>query len=206
MSTMATSLKGQTKIGLKLGYNLTKPDIGKNDADQLDFDEYKEFKAFHLGVLSNFKLIKKFDINLDLFYVGKGFNSQSSNSNSILNNIIALSPSLRYEVVPKLRIMVGGELNYLLNIYTVDGLSFENVTKRIPEDLFPKRFKAGYVLGLQYQFLSTWELDFRYVRIFEEGNSDFMSRTYTRTFMLSINKYFRKKAPKESTLKLNSSY
>ncbi len=186
------NLASQSNLGIKIGYNLTKPDFGKNDTALLPSSliSYEEFKAFHLGIIGNFNLIDKFDLNADFLFIGKGLNSGQANMNVILRNTLAFPITIRYELLPKFNVLAGIEMNYILSHFTVNGLEFRNVTNRLPSEDLPRNFDAGLVFGLQYRFAKKWEIDFRYVRILLENSPNFSSRIYRRTFMVSLNRYF----------------
>lgn len=186
----------QTDIGIKLGYNLTNFDFGRNTEvppGLRQMEDYKEVKAVHLGAFVTHKLKNKFDLNMSLFYIGKGQDTRPNTSNLILRNNISLNLSLRYEVLARLYTSLGGELNSTFSIYQVNNLEFRNVSKAAQEQIFPNNIRPGYVFGVQYRIAPKWELDVRYVRTLLKSNGSFDHIIYERTYMFSINMYFGNK-------------
>ncbi len=191
---VVNNLTGQIELGLKIGYNLSNINFAKNKKDLQDVPDYKEVKAIHFGLTSNIELKKKFGLNIDLFYIGKGFDSRPNVSSLNLENVLSLPISLTYEVLPKFKLLAGLELDHIFSRYWVDGLEYRSIRKRIGNDEFRKldNFNFGPVLGLQYAFAQRWALDFRYVSIFG-GKYEDTGQIYFRTYMFSLHFKFGKK-------------
>jgi len=184
-------ISGQIKLGLKLGYNSSNLDYGKNKKLILGLRDYNELTTFHLGLTSNINLKKKFGLGIELFYIGKGFDGRPGLSNLNLENNFSLPVIFTYEVLKDFRLLAGLESNYIFSRYWVNGLEFTSMRKRIPSEEYKKldNFKFGPVIGLQYSFANCWALDFRYVRVLDSTPTGFIP-IYMRTYIFSLHYIF----------------
>jgi len=174
----------QTSIGVKFGFNISNIVISKS-ADNVE--EFDELEAVHFGVVGNFTLSKKLELQAEIFAISKGNDARGVGASfQLLHNYIATPVLLKYEVVPKLSILGGFEPSYLFSSYWANGLEFQNVSELFEEN---RKLDLGLAAGLAFKFAKRWSLDIRYTRGVLFANSESF-RVHNRSFYFSIHRYF----------------
>lgn len=139
LGSMQLQAQDNSKIGLRLGSNLSK--VSGVDSK---FKFGINADAFVLFDISN-----NFRIQTELGYARQGFRSKSTNS-SVRLHYINLAPAIaKIYLTPKLNIEAGPKLGYLI--------SSKGMLKKSL-----KKFDFGLTAGLAYSLSNTFELNARY--------------------------------------------
>lgn len=144
-------LFAQTSIGVKGGLNITKT---KN----LDASPNERY-AFNVGFVSQKNISKRFFIQPELLYSSKGNTFEppyASDPGATRLNYIALPIMLGFRADEKLSILLGLELNYLVNCGVRYNKYVTDFTKQYP------RFDAGVDLGVSYKINKKLGAELRY--------------------------------------------
>jgi hypothetical protein len=178
------SLKSQVDIGLKFGFNISNIVEAKSKSD---IENFGELEAIHFGLVGLFDLTNNFEIQAEIFAIGKGYDTRAVGADfQLLKNYLAAPILLKYEVVPRLSILGGLEPSYTLSTFWTNGLEFQNVSEAFKNH---RRFDLGFATGLAFRFAERWSVDLRYTRGVLFANSDIF-RAYNRSFYFSIHRYF----------------
>jgi len=106
LSIVSITSYSQARLGIKGGLNLS------STLNEQGATNWKP--SYHIGVTAQYGLGKKTSVAADLLYSDKGFGSLS---NSIHFLYINLPVVLRYNLVSKFAVEVGGGVGYLLGSY-----------------------------------------------------------------------------------------
>ena len=155
-----TNLAGfsQVKFGIKAGLQ-----VSDGVFHTLDNNTSLSLK-YHVGILSEIYLGKKFFIRPELLYSVKGwkFNGSATSSETSVNLHYLNVPILfGFRPVPKLSLLAGIEAGYLLNVSMHSkGLSSHSN--------FYKTFDLGLAIGADYKISSHIGAEIRYVHGFNK--------------------------------------
>jgi len=181
---LPTTLKSQVNIGLKFGFNISNI-VESKSADAIE--DFGELEAIHFGVVGNFSLISKLELQAEILAISKGYDARSVGADfQLLHNYIAAPILLKYEIVPRLSILGGLEPSYLLSTYWANGLEFQNVSENFKDN---RKLDLGLAAGLAFRFAVKWSLDLRFTHGVLLENPD-TSRVYNRSIYFSIHRYF----------------
>lgn len=142
----------QIKAGLKAGLNFC----------NVKFPEPSDTKtrvAFYGGVQAEIAVGKKFILQPELLYSQKGFRYYSlgtSQEGHISINYISVPLLAEYSLTDKLKVSTGPEFNYLVNAKSRDNGVSNDLSKNY------KKFDVAIDLGVSYQFLKSFGINFRY--------------------------------------------
>jgi len=181
------SLKSQVGIGLKFGFNISNI-IESKTAD--DIEDFGELEAIHFGVVGNFPLASKFELQAEFLAIGKGYDTRDAGADlQLLSNYIAAPILIKYKATPRISFLAGVESSYLLSTYWANGLEFQNVSESFEGN---RKFDLGLATGLAFRFAEKWSLDLRYTRGVLLVDPDIF-RVFNRSFYFSIHRYFGNK-------------
>jgi outer membrane immunogenic protein len=177
-----THSSGQIKLGLKAGFNFSKV---KNRSH----DDFTNKTNFNTGLVTNFKLDKKFILDLEGLFSAKGFNSILIPSGTIATNLyyLTLPVLLEYKATNKFYFQLGPELNLLV------GAKMKNSTTNISVSDNYNNFDITVAGGLGYNILKSINLETRYSYGLSQirKTPEIFGAQYNRTFQLNLIYFFR---------------
>src|ERR1035441_9083830 len=135
---------GQVKLGLKAGLNFSKV---KNESH----NDFTNKTNFNTGIVTNFKLDKKFMLDLECLFSAKGFNSILIPTGTTATNLyyLTLPVLLEYKATDKFYFQLGPELNLLV------GAKMKNSTTNISVADNYNNFDITFAGGLGYNIFKS---------------------------------------------------